>query len=86
MWWGWGLNEFLNWGRIVCVYHYIFSYLGTRTLQIYLVHIGWGLPMARYVTEDPYIQLVIYFAGSLIVAEIIYQITTPIVKLTKKQN
>ena len=67
-------------------FHYIFSYLGTRSLQIYLVHIGWGLPMARYVTEDPNIQLVIYFAGSLIVAEIIYQITTPIVKLTKKQN
>ena len=66
--------------------HTIFSYFGTRSLQIYLVHIGWGFLMARYVTEDPNIQLVIYFAGSLIVAEIIYQITTPIVKLTKKQN
>ena len=67
-------------------FHYIFSYFGTRSLQIYLVHIGWGFLMARYVTDNPNIQLAIYFAGSLVFAEIINQITTPIVKLTKKQN
>lgn len=65
-------------------FHSIFSYFGTRSLQIYLVHIGWGFIMARYVTDNPIIQLVIYFAASFAFAEIIYQITTPLVIFIKK--
>lgn len=65
-------------------FHNLFSYFGSRSLQIYLVHIGWGFPIARYVTDNQSIQLFIYFVTSLVVAEIIYRITNPLVKVTKK--
>lgn len=67
-------------------FHNIFAYFGARSLQIYLVHIGWGFIMARFITNNPNFQLAIYFTASLVVAEMIYQITNPLVQLTKYEQ
>ncbi len=61
------------------------AYCGTRSLQIYLVHVSFGGMYALPLTPF-WLSMATYFIGSIIVAEFIYRITYPVVKLYKKEN
>lgn len=53
------------------------QYFGKRSLQIYLVHVSVGGWLARAI-DAPAVSYLVYFAGSVLIAEAIYRITNPI--------
>jgi len=52
-----------------------FNFLGKRSLEIYLVHVSWGNFWFRKITNNESVNIFLYIILSLVVAEILFEIT-----------